>query len=257
MCVKQAVHVHITIVEDTEETFIERLVACLTDLPVKVIRDSQMWTEEQYRLIKKAESDIAQYVAVQFCYGQSIDVVHQKKMDYETMRIKKGLPPPLVDIVDYTGHIAGKSFGDKKFEKMITAYTARKDYALSTNKIVFDFAQVNRDGGKKALDGDGILTITELAGAFDISHVCDNIISINRNDEDNKNKTTRLHICKSRNGDKGVTAKYAVDFSRARHLSQGDEGYVEFPLDFHGNSRGAKEHLRSDARSEHDKKYNS
>jgi len=217
-CVESKIGVHITIVEDTEETFVERLVACLADLPIEVIKMPLMWTDEIHNKIKKVEQDITEFIAVDFVYGQSIDVVHKRKKDYDSKCLAMGKVPPTVDIVDYTGHIAGKSFGDKKFEKMITAYTARKDFALEHNKIVFDFAQVNRDGGKKSSSEKSVLTITELAGAFDISHVCDTIISINRNEQDERNNETRLHIGKSRNGEKGGTFTYKVDFARARHV---------------------------------------
>jgi len=218
-CVETKIKAHITIVEDTEETFVERLVACLADLPIEVIKMPLMWTDEIHNKIKLVEQQITEFIAVDFVYGQSIDVVHKRKLDYDLKCQATGQKVPIVDIVDYTGHIAGKSFGDKKFEKMISAYTTRKDFALEHNKIVFDFAQVNRDGGKKSNSGEkSVLTITELAGAFDISHVCDTIISINRNEQDERNNDTRLHICKSRNGEKGGTFTYKVDFARARHV---------------------------------------
>lgn len=228
-CVAEKMYAHITVVEDTEETFIERIVSCLTDIPIRIVADPSQWSDTHKALIKKAENDITTYIGVDFVYGQSIDVVHKRKLDYDLKRSSKGLPPATVDIVDYTGHIAGKSFGDKKFEKMISAYTARKDFALENKKIAFDFAQVNREGGKKAATEKSVLTITELAGAFDISHVCDTIISINRNEEDEVMNRTRLHVCKSRNGEKGGTFTYKVDFSRSRqYLEDGDEETSDF-----------------------------
>jgi replicative DNA helicase len=217
-CVEHKFHVHITIVEDTEETFIERIVACLTGLDISIIKNPLIWTNEHEKLILKAQDDITEYITADFVYGQSIDFIHKRKQEVDLKRKMENLPPIKVDIVDYTAHVSGKSWGDKKFDKMLTAYTARKDFALETGKIVFDFAQVNRDGSKKSNSDDGILTISELAGSFDISHVCDTIISINRSEKDIRSQQIRLHICKSRNGEKGGVFTYKVDFAKARCL---------------------------------------
>src|SRR5690606_15820435 len=106
---------------------------------------------------------------------------------------------PLINICDYTGHIAESSSGDKTYEKMRNAFAERKNYALIHNKICFDFAQVNREGSKNQYI-DKILTHNDLAGSFNLAQVCDNIISLNRTQQDRIDYTSQLHVCKARDG---------------------------------------------------------
>ncbi|MEM4379167.1 MAG: DnaB-like helicase C-terminal domain-containing protein [Thermoplasmatales archaeon] len=254
-CIKHKFHAHITIVEDTEETFIERIVACLTELEIKVIRNPLIWSAEIESKILKAQQDITEYITVDFIYGESIDVVHQRKAECDAIRISNNLPPIKVDIVDYTGHIAGKSWGDKKFDKMLTAYTARKDFALKYNKIAFDFAQINREGSKKTSSEKGVLSISELAGSFDISHVCDTIISLNRNEQDEQHNQSRLHICKARNGEKGGTFTYHVDFSRALYKIDEENQYPE-SADLGRGKRAVAETMISETREQAERRFN-
>jgi hypothetical protein len=76
--------------------------------------------------------------------------------------------------------------------------------------IGLDFAQVNRDGSKK-MQGEDIITKNDLASSFDLSRVCDNIITINRNDEQKNRNKAIFYIAKIRDGGNIDGNKFEVD----------------------------------------------
>ena len=220
--IKQKKFVHITCVEDRPKSFARRLVAALTGIEIRKLRmEFDTLTELEKKYIQNAKKLIKTYVKVEFVYGESVDSVHKRKLDYDLWRKSKGLPPVTVDIIDYTAHIASFCAGDKKHEQLLKAYAARKDFALKYNKIVFDFAQVNREGNHKMSD-EKILTHGDLAGGYDLATVCDYIFSINRNARDQDMNKAKLFVSKGRDGG-GGTFSVTTDFGRARWKMDGDD----------------------------------
>ena len=213
-CVETQTYCYVSVLEDRPESFIFKLVAGITGIEISRLRNGPL-TDEHKAAIRKAKADINEYVKADFVYGQDVGVIHRLANDYDKQRILEGKPLPLVNIVDYTGHVASKADGDKGFEKMRNAYAERKDYALISKKVCFDFAQVNREGSKR-LNDEKILTQNDLAGAFDIAQVCDNIISINRNAMNKTENTAEFHISKARDGITGLTISVGTEFHKAR-----------------------------------------
>lgn len=223
-CFEQRKKVHVTCVEDRPKSFLCKLTACITGIPVSRLRkEYRSLTSSELADIERVKKLMAEYLKVDFVYGQGVDMIHKAKLEYDLECKVKGNPAPVVDIIDYTGHIAGQSYGDKMYEKMRTAYGARKDFVLANNKIGFDFAQVNREGTRRA-NGDDSLTMADLAGSFDIAQVCDNIISINRNMVDRTEHKATLYVAKARDGEAGgifrITTKY--------HIAQYDMNNAEW-----------------------------
>ena len=213
-CVETKTYCYVSVLEDRPESFIFKLVAGITGISINRLRNGPL-TGEHEAAIRKAKADINEYVKADFIYGQDVGVIHRIANDYDKQRTLEGKPLPLVNVVDYTGHVASKADGDKGFEKMRNAYAERKDYALISKKVCFDFAQVNREGSKR-LNDEKILTQNDLAGAFDIAQVCDNIISINRNAMNKTENTAEFHISKARDGITGVTVSVGTEFHKAR-----------------------------------------
>ena len=91
-------------------------------------------------------------------------------------------------------------------EKLMVAYARRKDFVLKYKKIGFDFLEVNRAGASKSKSGGDMLEMTDIAGAFDIARVGDNIVSINRSKFDIDNHQARLWVAKGRDGSPDKTA---------------------------------------------------
>ena len=216
--IEQRLTAHVAIVEDKPQSFMRRLIACVTGIDLNRLRYKRnLLTNEEKNSIKLAQQDIAKYIKIEFIYGESLDSIHRKKIEYDAERIAKGLDQYDVDIVDYTGHIAEKDRGDKTYEKMRNAYASRKDFALINNKITFDFAQVNRGGFQKK-EGGGALNHGDLAGSYDLSQVCDNIITINVTPDEKVKNDARLCLTKVRDGvlnEKGH--KIGINFRCARY----------------------------------------
>lgn len=199
--VAQNMTVHVTFVEDRPKSVYRRLYAALTGIPVNTLK--YQWgtlTDEQKASIEKAKETVARFVKVDFGYGDGLDTIHQRKIEYDMERLAKGMKPYDVDIIDYTGHISESAMGDKMYEKYRNAFAARKNFALINDKIVFDFAQLNRMGFQKKQDGIAV-NHGDLAGGFDLAQVCDNIIAINRSPAEEKNCTARLTPTKVKDGE--------------------------------------------------------
>lgn len=219
MCVKQKKSVHITVVEDRPKSFARRLIASITGITINRLKNEfHVLTAQEMGLIEETKKYIKEYVRVDFIYGESVDSIQKRKLDYDLDRKRIGKDPYLVDIIDYTGHIAHLSSGQKKYEQIHAAYSSRKDFALKHNKICFDFAQINREGLKTLENEDHFLTHADLAGGFDMSAVCDTIISINRTSKQRDNNKATLYVCKGRDSDAGVKVEVVTDFARARWL---------------------------------------
>jgi DnaB-like helicase C terminal domain len=234
-CITQKIHAHIFCVEDREESFLYKFIACQTGIPMRDLKMKYgVLSDEQKSSIRRSLDDFEKYITVDFFYGRGVDEIHQKSLERDTEKRVKGIQVPIVHIVDYTGHISSFSSGDKKFEQMRNAYGARKDFALKHDKICFDFAQINREGGKKM--AEDIITHNDLAGAFDIAQVCDNIISVNRGKQDIEEKNAVLMICKARDGESGVRQKIKTMFECNRYDMEIPEPIPDHnpPTQYHG-----------------------
>lgn len=221
-CLESQKYVHVSVVEDREKSFAYRVVAALTGIPIRrLMKEFNLLTQNELKAFNNAIQQMKTYLRVDFIYNQSVDVVHKAVLDKDMECELRGLPKSEVHIVDYTGHISRFSPGERDHTKMRNAYGARKDFALQHSKICFDFAQVNREGHKKKedkkRDGNALLTLSDLAGSYDIAQVGDNIISINRTDEDISNNTAQLYLCKTRDGRSGSVFRIKSDFETARY----------------------------------------
>lgn len=214
-CVQMELPVHITCVEDRPLSFSRRIISAVTGIEIKKLKEFNTLSPTEKASIREWSRKLAKFVKVDFMYGESISSVHKRKLEYDAERKIKGLDPYVVDIVDYTAHIASKSSGDKKYEQTHTAYSERKDFCLKYDKIAFDFAQINREGNHKNSDAK-ILTHADLAASYDLSQVCDTIISINRSKAQREIGKATLHVCKGRDGHVGGLYTVVTDFAKAR-----------------------------------------
>ena len=228
-CLINRVPAFVACVEDRRDSFIRKIVACYTGIEIWRLKKLQDLTQSERNSIVECMKLMDELIRVEFIYGESVSAIHKASSEYDLDLTLKGKinKIPVVHIVDYTGHIAGKASGDKMYEKMRAAYGERKDYALKNHKICFDFAQVNREGSKKLGDSQ-YLSQTDLAGAFDIAQVCDNIITINRSAQNVTNQTCVLALTKCRDGAVGVKIQVGTDFAKARY-NMDDWAPVEAP----------------------------
>lgn len=217
--ITQGLTVHVTVCEDRPKSFMRRLVSNISGVPIKRLKyHNKSLTPQEFQDVENAKVRINEFVKIDFGYGESLESIHRKKLDCDAERVAKGLKQYDVDIVDYTGHIADKAQGEKTYEKFRNAFAERKNFALINNKIAFDFAQVNRGGFQKQKGKDvAPLNHGDLAGSYDLSQVCDNIISINRSDDDKDKNEVLLMISKVKDGIiRRVGYRVGVDWDYAR-----------------------------------------
>jgi replicative DNA helicase len=223
-------YAHILCVEDRVESFLPKVVSAVTGISSRRIeKEYRKLTSQEQKIVDQAFADLDEYIQVDFVYGCHVDTLHKMSKDYDLECELKGKPVPEVNAVDYTQHIAEKSFGEKMYIKMRNAYGARKDFILENNKIGIDFAQVNRTGSQ-SLDDAKMLTHNDLAGGFDIAQVCDNIMTINRSTLDINEYKANLHVCKSRDGPKGYTVRVGTNFGCTRYNME-DSLFFDGPRD--------------------------
>lgn len=219
-CIKQKKYVYVTIVEDRKKTFLPRVLSGICNISVKRLKtEFNQLTPEEMNRFNTAVRLMRTYVKIDFLYDSTVAEVHQRKVQWLKYCTLHNLPKPSVDIVDYSGHIACTSAGDRSHEKYLAAYTVRKNFALKNGIVAIDFAQINREGSKK-MSGDGIITKDDLASSFDLSRVCDNIFTINRNDEQKAKNKAIIYMAKVRDGGTIDGCKFEVetDFDRGNYL---------------------------------------
>lgn len=218
-CIEQELYVWVGVLEDAKNTFIERILSAISYVPRSTIKNKTM-TKEQKEAVSVAYNKLLKYCKVQFIRARDIDTIHKYAIEYDAECDSKKKPKPVVNIVDYTGHIAAKSAGDKTYEQYRAAYAARKDYALKHNKICFDFAQTNRAGALDNKNKDNnILGLTELASSYDLAQVADYIISLNRSERDAQQRVTRLFVAKARDCRSNFTSIWGDDFEYGRFIA--------------------------------------
>jgi hypothetical protein len=215
-------------VEDRPKSFARRLIASLTGIEMRKLKlGPAQLTDEELGKVEIARQKMNRFIQVDFVYGESVDSIQKRKLDYDEERRRRGLPPYLVDLIDYTQHVSGRSPGQKKYEQIHAAYSSRKDFALKHDKIVFDFAQINREGLHRLEDESKPLTHADLAGGFDMSAVCDVIISINRTQQQKLSHAATLFVCKGRDSASAITTHVKTDFGRARWYMEDSVGRTE------------------------------
>lgn len=238
-CVIQRKYAHVTLVEDRKKTFLPRVLSGLSRIPIRRLKkEFGLLTPEEKARFDKAVVAMRTFIKLEFLYDSSVSEIHRRKAEWLKYCQAHSLPLPAVDIVDYSGHVAMTAVGDKSYEKYLSAYTARKNYALKNEIIGIDFAQVNRAGSQK-MSGEDIITKNDLASSFDIARVCDNIITINRNDDQKIKNKAVWYIAKIRDGGEIDGNKFecdtnfdyghydllnAVNLSRLSHSIKGSGG---------------------------------
>ena len=229
--IEQGMATHIAVVEDRPKSFMRRLVANISGVEINRLKYPKLTTFTADEIIKitEAKRKIVQFVCIDYAYGESLDTIHRRKIDYDNDRQSKQLQPYDVDIVDYSGHIADKSMGDKMYEKYRNAFANRKNFALMHNKIAFDFAQLNREGFKKR-EQQVKSSHGDLAGSYDLSQVCDNIIVLHRGEEDVAGNDITLLITKVKDGAMAHTGyRVGTNFACARWDMQKHSGEAVTP----------------------------
>jgi len=214
--VKQGKKAFLTFVEDKDKTIMRRLFACYTGIPIESLKDFHKMPPEFRERIITAKEKFKKFLHVEFVYGQGHKtIIDRVKQENEKLKIE-GKPLYEVFVLDYIGHIAHHAAGEKTHEKLHRACSDLKDFALQTGIIVFTHFQSNREGAGKSNEGTGVIDMSTIASSFNSAFVADNIISINRSEEQKMRNQCILYVVKGREGATGRKYEVSTQFDKAR-----------------------------------------
>lgn len=125
---------------------------------------------------------------------------------------RRGIMPALV-VVDYADLMAADSKRKEKRHEFTDIYTQLRGIAKRHDVGVWTASQTNRKSFKKT-----IIRLDDVAEDWGKAMVADYVIGLCQTDKEAQAKPQqmRLFLAKNRNGQKEVTAKTTIDFSRMR-----------------------------------------
>lgn len=121
---------------------------------------------------------------------------------------------------DYPGKLkskANQNKNTKRHEEMLYVYDSFVNLCKEDKFHGLFPAQVNREGYKANRGAESrMLDAGDAAGSYDLTHVVDNIITINRTPSDVANRRMKLAIAKSRSAATGTVFVTKTDFPTSR-----------------------------------------
>ena len=123
----------------------------------------------------------------------------------QRMKSITGISPDLI-VLDYAALLKAVRIGDKAYHDLETVYGELRGVAKEYNSVMYTGDQTNRGGLNQE-----IVTLEQIADAYNRATVCDAIITISRTLEDKKNGTGRVFIAKSRFGPDGFVYPFKID----------------------------------------------
>lgn len=216
--IKQQKYIYVAVVEDRKVSFLRRLYASMTDIPLNRLKNFHNLNPADRKKMLDAQQKLKKYVTVEFIYGQPPDFINARMKELITLRKSKGQPAYEAAVIDYLQHIAPIGSGESEHQKLSMAMARLKDFALEQNLAIFTHQQINRDGARTTTKGDGgLIGMAELSTSFQVSFVCDTIISINRTEKMKEADEALFLVLKGREG--STDKKYIVKtrFDKAQY----------------------------------------
>lgn len=214
--VRRGKKVFCVFVEDKSSTILRRLYSCYTGIEINKLKKFEDMAPEDRNKLVEATEKFKKYLHIEFIYGKSHRHILEKMKNANDSCKVNGLPTFEALILDYVGHIAHLAPGDSLHEKMHRACGDLKDFALKNNVIVFTHFQVNRSGAAKQSEGTGFIDMSSIASSFNSVFVADNIISINRSEENKLTNKAVLYVVKGREGATDQKYEVPTEFNKAR-----------------------------------------
>lgn len=213
--VEQGEHMFVVILEDRKVSFLRRVYAAMTGIPLSEIKSwSQMRGEKRAKL-EQARSQLRKYIRIEFMYGVPPDFVMARIRELNNQRKADGRPIFRRVVIDYLQHISHLGSGDSSHEKLAFAMAKLKDLALSENLTIWTHQQINRQGAT-ILNKDGLITLDTLSGSFNVAFVCDTIISLNRSPDMKDRDEAVWYVIKGREGCDSHKYSVKTEFHCAR-----------------------------------------
>lgn len=221
--------------EGTESMNVDRIFKSYLEMNAQMI-SAAMTTESGRKELLDKTSEIKDYLFYKHhniaggMYVEDVIAIIREINDREIAKDGRGLD---VVIDDYPANLLSRMHANQKLERRhVLANNYRQFSSLGDELNIHMILpmQVNRSGYTKAKNGDELLGQDDVAEAFEVCQIADNVISINRSDEDKRNKKVRLYIDKNRAGETGSVFWSQTDLSKSLMFKPGllDEGWSSY-----------------------------
>ena len=188
----------VTIHEDEEIPTKLRFLACFANISInKLMYGASSLTEEELKILSKADETLRQYVVLRFMYTTEATI--ENVMDV-ARSLRREWPYDLL-ICDY-----GQCLSSDQHKRLETRhlheyiYHMLKQLCLELNIAGAGGAQVNRSGMAANRAGGEFLRCTDISEAYGIIKKATNVITLNRSSEDIKRNRIVFLLDKARNG---------------------------------------------------------
>jgi replicative DNA helicase len=221
--------------EGTESMNVDRIFKSYLEMNATDISE-KLKTEEGRRDLINKTSEINNYLFYKhhnFAGSMYVEDVISIIREIHAREIAKDGHGLDVVIDDYPANLMSRAHANQKLERRHTLANNYRQFSSLGDELGLHMIlpmQVNRSGYTKAKNGDELLGQDDVAEAFEVCQIADNVISINRSDEDKKNKTVRLYIDKNRAGETGSVFWSQTDLSKSLMFKPGtlDEGWSRY-----------------------------
>lgn len=207
--------------EQKSSEIFDKILRCLAGLPKGEYEDMVKNPDHPLKggLIKRMYDNLYYHHWVKSGNMYVEPVIAMIRQSHERLKAETGHGYDLV-IDDYPGKLKLRSSGrnSKRYEEMCSIYDEFVIAAKQDGYHCLLPAQVNRAGYlNNRGDGDStrMLDAADSAGSFDLTHLADNIITINRNPRDVAANRIKFHMAKSRSASTGLTFVTKTDFGRS------------------------------------------
>lgn len=199
----------VTIHEDELVQTKLRYLSCWSMVPYnKLLLPKDAWTPEEIESVKRADEELREFVVMRFMFGKERYIENV----LDEVRIMKEHWDFDLFLCDYGQCLKTKQNHEKKHDTQEFIYEELGQICMELGLVGAGGAQVNRLGHQVAKKGHDFLRVTDVGDSFGICRKANNVITMNRSEEDTQNNRIIFLLDKVRNGKCPVAVQATTDY---------------------------------------------
>lgn len=206
--------------EDDELSTVNRVISRFTGIPYNKLLCSDRMLEpieiQKIELIKKKLKD---NWVMKFMYGS--DTAVEDVRDWLKLRKKEFNFDLVID--DYGQFIRTKKKTENERFTQTIVYRTLKQIALELDVAVLTCAQGTREAQKVARKGTDYLKSTDISECFEIARISNNVITLNRSEENSKKDRLIFYLEKQRSGKVGIAVECISNYNKCITHDPGED----------------------------------